>query len=113
MENHESSIIISVNGKEYTLKPLSIKKLSGAAEFLVGLGRDVKVDDDNSLQSACTALSWLIGGDDSLAVELSRGTQTEIAFGLSKAIQMIDVKDFAMLSTLAKSLERVAANPRP
>lgn len=108
---------ISVNDKEYVLKPPNVKRITGAAKYLSELegGETFKdaVEQMKSVQSACYALSWFIQGDGELAEELSRGTLTDIVGGLSKAIQMISIRDFATISMLAKSLERMAANPRP
>lgn len=108
---------ITVNGKEYILKPPTIHQLAGAAHYLSDLEGGETFEDTvrqmKSLQSACVALSYFIQDDESLAEELSRGTLTEVVHGLSEAIKLLSIQDFFLLSTLVRSVEKMAANPLP
>lgn len=108
---------IAIAGIEYTIKPPTIHKLAGAAEYLSNFGEvkdfDSMMEQMKTLKDACKALSIFINDDESLAGELSRGTLDEVTDGLAVAVNMLSIKDFMMLSTLARSVARMAANPRP
>lgn len=108
--------VVIVNGKEYALKPFSIKKISAAAKYLSGMnggGFSNGVGDADFVGSGCKALSCLICGDETLAVELSRGDLEEVPNAISTAVKLLPVKDFVVLATVVKSFERLVANPRP
>ena len=118
-----SSAILGLDGetviiadKAYFIKPPTIRKIAGAANALSGFGgKDVSetLGLMKDIGKACEALSWFITGDDSLSVELSQGTLDEVVRGLETAVGLLSIRDFQMLSTLSRSVQRLAANPRP
>lgn len=118
-----SSAILGLDGetviiadKAYFIKPPTIRKIAGAANALSGFGgKDVSetLGLMKDIGKACEALSWFITGDDSLSVELSQGTLDEVVKGLETAVGLLSIRDFQMLSTLSRSVQRLAANPRP
>ena len=112
----ESKTIV-VNGKPYFIKPPTIRKIAGAGcalgEFASengNFGDVLKAMKDT--EGAAKALSWFIAGDESLAGELMKGTLHEVVNGLSVAIEMLDIRDFQMLSDLSRSVRRLIANPK-
>lgn len=118
-----SSAILGIDGetiiiadKAYFIKPPTIRKIAGAANVLSGFGGKDAKDTLTMIRDAgkaCEALSWLITGDDSLTGELSLGTLEEVVRGLETAIGLLSIKDFQTLSTLSRSVQRLAANPKP
>jgi hypothetical protein len=108
---------VTVAGKEYTIKPPTIHKIAGAAQYLANFGEakdfNDMVEQMKSLKDTCNALSFFFNDDESLAEELSRGTLEEVTFALGVCLKMLSIKDFMTLSTLARSVARMAANPRP
>lgn len=118
-----SSAILGLDGetviiadKAYFIKPPTIRKIAGAANALSGFGgKDVSetLGLMRDIGKACEALSWFITGDDSLSGELSQGTLDEVVNGLETAVGLLSIRDFQMLSTLSRSVQRLAANPRP
>lgn len=108
---------VTIAGKEYTIKPPTIHKIAGAAGYLANFGeaKDFSgmVEQMKSLKDVCSALSYFINDDESLTEELSRGTLGEVTGALEVCLKMLSIKDFTMLSTLARSVARMAANPRP
>lgn len=105
---------VVVNDKVYIINPPTIAKISGAAYWLSDLdGSGSLVESFKNIGNASKALSWLIKGDDSLAEELSHGTMDEVTKALETAYSLISAENFIRLSTLAKNVGRLTANPRP
>ncbi len=113
----EDAATILVNGKSYFVPSPTIMRLVKAAKYLNSVeGGNTFGDVLNlmkNLEDACKALSVFIQGDESLSEELSEGKPNEISMGLQAAYSLISIKDFQMLSTLARSVARMIANPRP
>lgn len=107
---------IIVNGKSYTVYPPTIHKLAGAISHLSGVQeaenlRDVLLSLGES-EAYSKALSWLIVGNDSLSVELAKGTYKENVDALEEALSMIDSKVFLKAVSLARNVSLLAAKPR-
>lgn len=113
----EDAATILVNGKPYYVPSPTIMRLVKAAKYLNSVeGGNTFGDVLNmmkNLDDACKALSVFIQGDEGLSEELSEGKPNEISMGLQAAYSLISIKDFQMLSTLARSVARMIANPRP
>lgn len=107
---------VIIADRAYFIKPPTIRKIAGAANALSGFGGK-DISDTLSLikdiGKACEALSWFITGDNTLTEELSHGTLEEVVKGLEAAVGLLSIKDFQRLSTLSRSVQRLAANPRP
>lgn len=107
---------IVVAGKTYVIEPPTIKKLSGAGYWLSDIDKGDSIKDVilslNDSMKLANALSWFIQGDDSLAVELSNGTLSELADGLDAAYSLLSVKDFLRLSALARNVASMTAKQR-
>ena len=107
---------IIVNGKSYTVYPPTIHKLAGAISHLSGVQeaenlRDVLLSLGES-EAYSKALSWLIVGNDSLGVELAKGTYKENVDALEEALSMIDSKVFLKAVSLARNVSLLAAKPK-
>lgn len=107
---------IIVNGKSYTVYPPTIHKLAGAISHLSGVQeaenlKDVLLSLGES-EAYSKALSWLIVGNDSLSVELAKGTYKENVDALEEALSMIDSKVFLKAVSLARNVSLLAAKPR-
>lgn len=107
---------VFVNGKAYTIHPLTIRKIAGAGYYLSGLGDGDTVGDMirslKDIRSVSRALSWVIQGDESLAEELSHGTLDEVVDALEAGSRMISVENFCKLSNLARSVASLTARQR-
>lgn len=105
---------VTVNDKVYIINPPTIARIAGAAYWLSDLdGSNNLIESLKSIESASKALSWLIKGDDSLSDELSNGTLEEVTTALEAAYTLISAENFIKLSTLARNVGRLTANPRP
>lgn len=107
---------IIVNGKSYTVYPPTIHKLAGAISHLSGIQeaenlKDVLLSLGES-EAYSKALSWLIVGNDSLSVELAKGTYKENVDALEEALSMIDSKVFLKAVSLARNVSLLAAKPK-
>lgn len=113
----EDATTVLVNGKSYYVPSPTIMRLVKAAKYLNSVEGGSTFGDVlnmmKNLEDACKALSVFIQGDESLSDELSEGRPSEISMGLQAAYSLISIKDFQMLSTLARSVARMIANPRP
>lgn len=113
----DDAVTIWVNGKTYYVPSPTVIRLVKAAKYLNSVeGGNTfgeVLDMMRNLKDACKALSIFIQGDENLSDELSEGRPHEIAMGLQSAYSLISIKDFQMLSTLARSVARMIANPRP
>lgn len=108
--------IVMVGGHRYVINPPTIKRIAGAAVHLADVADAKTVGEILTSQSDITeatrALSCLIQGDESLADALAEGTLDEVVKALTTAYELISVQPFMMLSTLARSVARMAANQR-
>lgn len=107
---------IIVNGKSYTVYPPTIHKLAGAISHLSGVQdadnlKEVLLSLGES-EAYSKALSWLIVGNDSLSVELAKGTYKENVDALEEALSMIDSKVFLKAVSLARNVSLLAAKPK-
>lgn len=107
---------IIVNGKSYTVYPPTIHKLAGAISHLSCVQeaenlKDVLLSLGES-EAYSKALSWLIVGNDSLSVELAKGTYKENVDALEEALSMIDSRVFLKAVSLARNVSLLAAKPR-
>lgn len=113
----EDSAKVTIAGKEYTIPAPTIHRIAGAAKWLseVEGGTDFEafIGQMKNITSACKALSYFINDNEELTDELMQGTLHEICVALASAIKLLSVQDFSMLSTSARSVARLAANPRP
>lgn len=113
----EDSVTVIVNGKSYFIEPPTIIKLVKAAKYLDSVEGGETMEEVvgmiKNLDSACKALSVFIRGDESLSEELSKGKLSEVVEGLMVSYSLISISDFQKLSTLAKSIARMIASPRP
>ena len=107
---------IIVNGKAYSVSPPTCERLAAASYYLPEVEDCENIADViaqmRNVESACNALSWLIGGDENLSGELMKGTLDEILDGLSVAYSLLDVRNFKKLSILARNVARLTANPK-
>lgn len=107
---------VMVNNKVYSIFPPTIHKLAGAGMYLSELGDEQSLKDMiksiNHSDNLAHALSWLIQDDDSLFEELSQGTFDELVNAINEAYSQISVENFMKLSTLARNVVRLIANPK-
>lgn len=107
---------IIVNGKSYTVYPPTIHKLAGAISHLSGVQKAENLKDVllslGESEAYSKALSWLIVGNDSLGVELAKGTYKENVDALEEALSMIDSKVFLKAVSLARNVSLLAAKPK-
>lgn len=108
---------VEVNGAIYIINPPTIAKIAGASYWLSGFGNVSSIGEIFSslkdMDNASKALSWFIEGNDSLAKEFSKGSMEEVTSALEKAYSLISAENFIKLSTLARNVARLTANPRP
>lgn len=108
--------VVIVNGKSYIVTPPTIKKIAGAAYWLSDIkdGKNIRelLASINNVEPLAHALSWFIGGDDSLYEELTNGTLTEVIDGLDASYSLISTRDFLRLSALAKNVASLTARQR-
>lgn len=113
----QDTATIIVAGETYFVDSPTIERIAKAASYLNNLegGKEFKdlVDMMEHMKDSCRALSVFIQGDDALSEELSKGTPREVVEGLKTAISLISIASFSELSTLAKSVARMVARPRP
>ena len=113
----EDTLTIVIGGKPYFIEPPTILKIAKAAKCLDsiegGTTMEAVLDMMKNLNNACKALSIFIQGDEGLEDELTKGTPSEIVAGLKAAFSLISITDFQELSTIARSVARMIAVPRP
>ena len=113
----QDTATIIVAGETYFVDSPTIERIAKAASYLNNLegGKEFKnlVDMMEHMKDSCRALSVFIQGDDALTEELSKGTPRDVVEGLKTAISLISIASFSELSTLAKSVARMVARPRP
>lgn len=108
--------MVRVRNKVYALFPPTIKKLALAIgcladmpdcqtlkEILITFGKGEKIAE---------ALSYLIEGNDTLKDEFCECTIAELVPALDKALSMVDVTPFSRAVNLAKSVAKMAVNPK-
>lgn len=109
-------IDIEVNGKIYVVKPPTIYKIVGGGKYL-SVAENVENLTDvfrvmNNADNLAHALSWLINGNDNLYNEFTKGTFDELVAGVEKIYSLMSIENFIKLSTLAKNVSMMIANPR-
>lgn len=113
----QDTATVIVAGQTYFIDSPTIERIAKAASYLNSLEGGTKFEDlvemMKHMEDSCKALSVFIQGDDALSGELSKGTPQEVVEGLKLAISQISIASFSGLSTLAKSVARMVARPRP
>lgn len=113
----DDTATVIVAGQTYFVDSPTIERIAKAASHLDSLEGGNTFGDMigmmKHLEDSCKALSVFIKGDETLSGELSKGTPQEVVEGLKSAISLISIQSFCELSTLAKSVARMVANPRP
>ena len=113
----EDTATVIVAGQTYFVDSPTIERIAKAASYLDSLEGGNTFEDIigmmRHLESSCKDLSVFIRGDETLSGELSKGTPQEVVDGLKSAMSLISIQSFLELSTLAKSVARMVANPRP
>ena len=108
--------MVVVAGKAYYISPPTIRKIAQAAYYL----SDVKEASTlrglfsslGDLKSACSALSCLISGNDSLVDDLMEGTLEEVVDAIEVAYGLASVENFYRLSALARNVASLTAKQR-
>lgn len=107
---------VVVNGKAYVITPPTIAVLAGVARHFSALDNGDSLREIlmsfKDIKKACSALSWLIQGDEGLTEELAKATFPEIVEALDEGLSLINVEDFIKLSTLVRSVLRLTAKQR-
>lgn len=105
-----------VGGQVYIATPPTIAKLCGAAYFLSDMPEARTLGDLfrglGSLEKLCSALSWLIEGNESLSAHLAAGTLDEVVEGLERTFDLIGIANFQKLSSLTRSAQALTAKQR-
>lgn len=109
--------VIVIAGKSHTIQPPTIRRIAGASYYLSDTAgcetlADV-IDNMRRAENYAHALSWFIAGDESLVGELSEAPVSELLSAMKAVYSLIDIQDFLELSTLARNVARLTANPRP
>ena len=107
---------VIVAGKAYYVAPPTIKKIAQAAYYLSDI-QDVSSLRElflsiGDIKTACSALSCLIAGDESLTEELAEGTMDELVDALGTAYSLASVENFYKLSALARNVASLTAKQR-
>lgn len=106
---------VSVGGKVYVMKPPTIRRMTGAAMYLGGIGEYKSAGELISSigsDNLAKALSWLVQGDESLCEVFLDCDVNEVAAGVITGLSMIDLGNFMRLSTLARNVRSLIAKPR-
>lgn len=108
--------IVRVKAKRYAVFPPTINKLA------LAIGSLSELPDCDNLREILTAmgqcdkiaeaLSYLIEGDDSIKGEFCECTIAELVPALETALTMVDVTPFSKAVNLAKSVVKMAVNPK-
>lgn len=111
-----NSANFTVAGKIYIATPPTIRRLCGAFYFLSDI-RDTETLRDMLLSLGdtdrlCSALSFLVAGDESLKHDLMEGTVDEVIAGLGKTFDLIGIENFQRLSSLMKSARTLTARQK-
>lgn len=107
---------VIVAGKAYYVSPPTIKKIAQAAFYLSDIQDALNLREllqsIGDVKVACSALSCLIAGDESLTEELAEGTMAEVAEALETAYNLASVENFYKLSALARNVASLTAKQR-
>lgn len=107
---------VIVAGKAYYVAPPTIKKIAQAAYYLSDIQDASNLRElflsIGDIKTACSALSCLIAGDESLAEELAEGTMNEVAEAMEVAYSLASVENFYKLSALARNVASLTAKQR-
>ena len=107
---------ILVNGKAYYVPPPTIRRIAQASYYLSDMEEANTMRELFSsmgdIKCACSALSCLVKGDESLAEELMEGTTEEITEGLEVAYGLASVENFYKLSALARNVANLTAKQK-
>lgn len=110
---------VIVAGKAYTIYPPTIHRLAGAISCL----SEVDIEDNATVKQlllslkdtpvqCANALSWFIGGDESLSVKLSEGTYDDVVDALCDVFSLVSTEVFLKAVTLARNVASLAAKPK-
>ena len=107
---------VIVAGKVYYVSPPTIKKIAQAAYHLSDIQDATNLRElflsIGDAKAACSALSCLIAGDESLTEELTEGTMEEVSEALEVAYNLASVENFYKLSALARNVASLTAKQR-
>ena len=107
---------VVIAGKAYYIAPPTIKRIAQAAYYLSDL-REANTMYElfmsiGDVRCACSALSCLIEGDESLTEDLMQGTIEEVSEALEIAYSLASVENFYKLSALARNVASLTAKQR-
>ena len=107
---------VIVAGKAYYIPPPTIKRIAQAAYYLSDIQEANTMYELfmslGDIKCACSALSCLIQGDESLAEELMGGTMSEVSEALETAYSLASVENFYKLSALARNVANLTAKQK-
>lgn len=107
---------VIIAGRAYHILPPTIRKIAQAAYHLSDLNEAKTINEliasIGDLKCACSALSCLIKGDESLAEELMDGTLDEVLEALEVAYDLVSVENFYKLSALARNVRNLTAKQK-
>ena len=104
---------VFIGGKVYHIYPPTIRKMAGAVRYLKGDGETIKdIILSTDYEGLSHALSWLIEGNDSLYDTFVDCRVDEVQDGIIKGMDMLDPRNFMMLSALQRNVRSLVARPR-
>ena len=104
---------VFVGGKVYHIYPPTIRRLAGAVRYLKGGGETIKdVLLSMDIDGLAHALSWLVRGDESLYEVFLDCPAGEVLDGIIKGLELLDPRNFMMLSALQRNVRSLVARPR-
>lgn len=104
---------VFIGGKVYHIYPPTIRRLAGAVRYLKGEGETIKdIILSMDIDGQAHALSWLIEGNDSLYEKFLDARVDEVQAGIIKGLELLDPRNFMMLSALQRNVRSLVARPR-
>ena len=107
---------VVVAGRAYYITPPTIRRIALAAYYLSDMKDAANLRELmlslGDLKCACSALSCLIKGDESLVDELMDGKMEEVAEALEVAYNLVSVENFWKLSALARNVANLTAKQK-
>ena len=106
---------IFIGGEVYVVHPPTIRRMVGAARYLRKAGEIETVGgiiETLSDDSMARALSWLVDGSERLADKFLDADANEVAEGLIVCLDLIDPRNFTMLSVLSRNVRKLTARQR-
>ena len=107
---------VIIAGRAYYVTPPTIRKIAQAAYYLSDMKDAATLrelfESIGDMKNACSALSCLVKGDESLAEEFMEGTMEEVVGALEVAYGLASVENFYKLSALARNVASLTAKQR-